>query len=234
LLGPSFTSANGGATSELLRLSLEQAYDTTHAVANDGSHLSDVTFQGWLYPTSVVSAISTLDWSPRHGQGVDAFSFSLAVQPPGQTAPSIYTGRALQGTFLQLSYMYAAPNAVLLNTSSSVNSLSTVSLASYVGLFNHAGVFFAPVYDFGASRMLSTIFGFRLKSACDCWYADFALDDTYYPNNTSYIFQLTLSGLGSLGTGSPFGTNPFQLMGLLPIRRVVSAEAPGASGRFVP
>jgi hypothetical protein len=24
--------------------------------------------------------------------------------------------------------------------------------------------------------------------------------------------------LGSLGTGSPFGSNPFQLMGLLPIR----------------
>jgi len=233
LLGPSFTTANGGATSELLRLSLEQAYDTTHAVANDGSHLSDVTLQGWLYPTSLVSAGTTLDWSPRPGQGLDAFSFSLALQPPFQQAPSIYTGRALQGTFVQLSYMYAAPNAVLLNTSSSVNSLSTVSLASYVGLFNHAGVFVAPIYDFGASRMLSTVFGFRLKSACDCWYADFALDDTYYPNNTSYIFQLTLSGLGSLGTGSPFGSNPFQLMGLLPIRRAVR-EGPGAAGPFEP
>ena len=68
----------------------------------------------------------------------------------------------------------------------------------------------------GRVTSLSTVFGFRLKSSCDCWFADFAIDDTYNPNNTSYIFQLTLSGLGSLGTGSPFGKQP------------VSAHGPGA------
>jgi hypothetical protein len=181
-------------------------------VSNDGSHLSDVALQGQLFPTSILSAGSTLDWSPRPKQGLDAFNFSLAFQPPGQTAPSVYTGRAVQGSFVSLSYTYAAPNATLLNTSKTVNSLSTASLQTYLSLFNRAGVFFAPVYDFGTSRMLSTVFGIRLKSSCDCWFADFAV------NNTSYIFQLTLSGRGSLGTGSPFGNNPFQLMGLVPVR----------------
>ena len=220
MLGPSFTSATG-STSELLRFSLEQAYDTTHAVSNDGSHLSDVALQGQLFPTSILSAGSTLDWSPRPKQGLDAFNFSLSFQPPGQTSPSVYTGRALQGSFMQLSYTYAAPNAVLINTSKSVNAISAVSLSTYMGLFNRVGVFFAPVYDLAQSRTLSSVFGFRLKSSCDCWFADFAIDDTYNPNNTSYIFQLTLSGLGSLGTGSPFGSNPFQLMGLVPSRSIV-------------
>ncbi len=218
MLGPSFTTKGGGASAELLRFNLEQAYDTTHAVSNDGSHLSDVALSGQLFPTSILSAGSTLDWSPRPKQGLDAFNFSLSFQPPGQTAPSVYTGRAVQGSFVSLSYTYAAPNATLINTSKTVNSLSMASLQAYLGLFNRAGVFFAPVYDFGTSRMLSTVFGIRLKSSCDCWFADFAVNDTYYPNDTSYIFQITLSGLGSLGTGSPFGNNPFQLMGLVPTR----------------
>ena len=221
MLGPSFTTAGGGSSSELLRFSLEQAYDTSHAVAGDGSHLSDVAAMGQLFPTSILSAATTVDWSPRPKQGLDAFNFSLAFQPPGQTSPSIYTGRALQGSFMQLSYTYAAPNAVLINTSKSVNAISAVSLSTYIGLFNRLGVFFAPVYDLADSRTLSSVFGFRLKSSCDCWFADFAIDDTYNPNNTSYIFQLTLSGLGSLGSGSPFGSNPFQLMGLVPSRSIV-------------
>ncbi len=222
MIGPSFKGANG-ATAELVRLSVEQAYDTAHAVDNDGgSHLSDVALQGTLFPTSILSAASTVDYSPRAGQGLDAFNFSLSFQPPGQTSPSVYTGRALQGSFMQLAYTYAAPNAVLINTSKSVNSLSAVSFETYLGLFNRAGVFFAPVYDLAQSRMLSSVYGLRLKSSCDCWYADLAIDDTYYPNNTSYIFQITLSGLGSLGSGSPFGSNPFQLMGLVPSRSIVA------------
>lgn len=234
MMGPSFTSANG-ASAELLRLNVEQAYDTSHAVANDGSHLSDVALQGTLFPTSLLSAATALDWSPRPGQGLDAFSFSLAFQPPGQTAPSVYTGRALQGSFVQLSYTYAAPNAVLLNSgSSSVNSISAVSLDTYLGLFNRAGIFFAPVYDLAESRILSSVFGFRLKSSCDCWFADFAINDTYYPNNTSYIFQLTLSGLGSLGSGSPFGSNPFQLMGLLPNRSLATGAGSEMNERPTP
>jgi hypothetical protein len=223
IMGPSFSSANG-STAELLRLNIEQAYDTTHAVASDGAHLSDVAAQGTLFPTSILSAATAVDWSPRPGQSLDAASFSLSFQPPGQTAPSVYTGRALQGSFMHLSYTYAAPNAVLINTSKSVNSLSAVSFETYLGLFDRAGVFFAPVYDLAQSRMLSSVYGVRLKSSCDCWFADFAIDDTYYPNNTSYVFQLTLSGLGSLGSGSPFGSNPFQLMGLVPNRSIVPSE----------
>ncbi len=224
MLGPSFTGANGAATAELLRLSLEEVYDTSYAIAPDGSHLSDLTLQAWLFPTSIASGGATLDWSPRSSQsnqglGLDAITFSLAFQPPGQTAPSIYTGRALVGSFVQLSYSYAAPNAVLLGTSSPENSISSVSMQSYIGLFNHLGVYFAPQYDFSTTQLLSSVFGIRIKSGCDCWFADFGINNTYYPSNTSYTFQITLGGLGSVG-GSPFGSNPFQVMGLLPAHRM--------------
>ena len=227
MLGPTFTTA-GGSSSELLRFSLEQAYDTSHAVSTDGARLSDVAATGQLFPTSILSAATTVDLSPQSKQGLDAFNFSLSFQPPGQTAPSVYTGRALQGSFMQLSYTYASPNAVLINTSNTVNSLSEVSLATYLGLFNHAGVYFGPVYDLADSRMLSSVYGFRLKSSCDCWFADFAINQSFNPNDTSYIFQITLSGLGSLGTGSPFGSNPFQLMGLVPSRSIVPSPSDAA------
>lgn len=228
MLGPSFTNASGNVTAELLRVSLEQIYDTSYAIAPNGSHLSDLTLQAWLFPTSVATGGATLDWSPRvnSGAGLDAITFSLAIQPPGQSLPSIYTGRALEGSFLQLSYSYAAPTAVLLAATpqaNASNSISSVSMQSYMGLFNRLGLFFAPQYDFSTTQLLASIVGIRIKSACDCWFADFAMDNTYYPSDTAYTFQITLGGLGSLG-GSPFGYNPFQMMGLLPMRRLGPAQ----------
>jgi lipopolysaccharide assembly outer membrane protein LptD (OstA) len=229
MLGPSFSGAGGNVTAELLRVSLEQIYDTSYAVGPNGSHLSDLTLQAWLFPTGVATGGATVDWSPRvnSGTGLDAITLSLAIQPPGQSLPSIYTGRSLQGSFLQLAYSYAAPNAVLLGSNleaNSTNAISTVSLQSYMGLFNYLGLFLAPQYDFSTRRLLSSIVGVRIKSPCNCWSADFAIDNTYYPSDTAYTFQITLGGLGSLG-GSPFGYNPFQLMGLIPMRRV-AANAP--------
>lgn len=230
MLAPSFTGESGVTTTELLRVSLEQIYDTAHAIAPepDGSHLSDFTLQTWLFPNSVATGGATLDWSPRtsSGAGLDAITLAVAVQPPGQSLPSVYTGRSLQGSFLEFAYTYAAPNAVLLNPDpnvSSTNSISTFSLQSYVGLFDYLGLFFAPQYDFSSQHLLSSILGIRFKSPCNCWFADFAMDNTYYPSNTAFTFQITLGGLGSLG-GSPFGYNPFQLMGLIPMRRLGPAQ----------
>jgi lipopolysaccharide assembly outer membrane protein LptD (OstA) len=230
MLGPSFTGANGNLTAELLRLNVEQIYDTSHALAPNGTHLSDLTMQATVFPTALFSGSATVDWSSRVSSlaGLDAITFSMAMQPPGQSLPDIYTGRSLQGSFVQLAYTYAAPTAVLLsatnptNQANATNSLSTVSLQSYVGLFHYFGMFFEPQYDFSTRQLLSTILGFRLKSRCDCWIVDFALDDTYYPAETAYTFQITLGGLGSYG-GSPFGYNPFQIMGLVPMRRPVAA-----------
>jgi hypothetical protein len=62
--------------------------------------------------------------------------------------------------------------------------------------------------------MLSTEYGVRLKSPCDCWAADLGITDSTNPNEVQVQFQLTLGGLGSVGR-SPFGRNPFQTQGLV-------------------
>ncbi len=222
MMGPSFTDASGNSTVELVRFTLEQAYDTTYAVAPDGSHLSDAALQAWLFPTKLASGGATVDWSPRTGQGLDAATFSLLFQPPGQFAPSIYTGRALEGSFFQFSYTYTAPNATLIPVSAN-NAISAVSMEAYVGLLKRLGVYFAPMYDISTSRLIADVLGVRIKSPCNCWLFDFAMNQSYYPRDTSFTFQITLGGLGSIG-GSPFGSNPFQIMGLLPTRAPVPAQ----------
>jgi hypothetical protein len=62
--------------------------------------------------------------------------------------------------------------------------------------------------------MLSTEYGVRLKSPCDCWAADLGITNSTNPNEVQIQFQLTLGGLGSVGR-SPFGRNPFQTRGLV-------------------
>jgi hypothetical protein len=84
---------------------------------------------------------------------------------------------------------------------------------AYSDVFDRLGVYFAPSYDVAAGRLLSSEYGVRLKSPCNCWAADFGLISSYNPNEVQFQFQLTLGGLGSFGQ-SPFGRNPFQEMGL--------------------
>ena len=62
--------------------------------------------------------------------------------------------------------------------------------------------------------MLSTEYGVRLKSPCDCWAADVGITNSYNPNDTQIQFQITLGGLGSFGQ-RPFGRNPFQRSGMV-------------------
>jgi LPS-assembly protein len=216
LLGPSFTNAAGATTTELLRLNVEQAFDTSHPVVVNGSHWSDVAAQASLFPTSLASGSASFDWSVTPRPSLNAATLSVAVQPPGQIGPAVYTGKALEGSYLQFSYTYAAPNATLISAEAE-NAISAISMQTYVGIFNRLGVYFAPIYDVSTAQLLANVVGGRLKSSCDCWIIDVAVDQTYYPKNTGFTFQLTLGGLGSIG-GSPFGSNPFQMLGFVPPR----------------
>jgi hypothetical protein len=109
---------------------------------------------------------------------------------------------------MQLSYNYVAPGP---NAVTGINSgySQFMVLRAYYDLFNRLGLYFAPSYDFVNKEFLSTEYGVRLKSPCDCWSFDTGIDKTNNPSETSVQFQLTLGGLGSIGQ-SPFGRNPFQ------------------------
>ncbi len=208
----SFTQ--GGEIRRLVRFSIEQAYDTDYSVVMRGmSGESDIETHLSLAPTAIASLNYQLDYDPRTHPGIDATSLYLDFQPPWtkNTSP-LYMGRALVGSFLQVSYNYIRPRAAIF-IGPSANTTSFFMLRAYYELLDRIGIYFAPEYDAATGQLLSWEYGLRLKSPCNCWAIDIGLNQSVNPSETQFAVQVTLGGLGSLGKPA-FGANPFQVMGI--------------------
>ncbi len=202
---------NGEHSSEVGSLTVQQSYDIGHIVANN-SDMSDIQALLHLYLSQLMTFSSEVDYSPRNHAGVSLADASISYQPPWSTPGSkIYMGKALQGSFIQLGYNYANRRDTVIRGTNK-NAAEFVSGTAYTEVFDRLGLYFAPSYDIASNQMLSTEYGVRLKSPCDCWAADVGVTDSYNPNETQIQFQLTLGGLGSVGQ-RPFGRNPFQQAG---------------------
>jgi len=206
---------DGERSQELGSLTVQQAYDISHEVASDGSNVSDVEGLLNIYATQIATLSSQLDYNPRSHSGITFANASLDIQPPWATGSGspIYMGKTLQGSFIEFSYNYASRTATVFPATNK-NAAQFVSGRAYTDIFDRLGVYIAPSYDLADNRMLSTEYGVRLKSPCDCWAADLGIIDSTNPNEVQIQFQLTLGGLGSVGR-SPFGRNPFQTRGLV-------------------
>ena len=199
---------------ELGSLTIQQAYDTAHQVATDGSHISDIEGLLDVYATQIATLSSQLDYNPRSHSGITFANAALSIQPPWANEVSpIYMGKALQGSFIQFGYNYASRKATVFPPTNK-NAAQFVSGEAYTDVFDRLGVYLAPQYDLADDRMLSMEYGVRLKSPCNCWAADLGITDSTNPNEVQIQFQLTLGGLGSVGR-SPFARNPFQTQGLV-------------------
>jgi lipopolysaccharide assembly outer membrane protein LptD (OstA) len=204
---------DGEHSQQIGSLTLQQNYDIGHPVAN-GSDMSDVEALLHIYASRVATFSSQVDYSPRAHAGVTLADATLSFQPPWATQGSnLYMGKALQGSFFSIGYNYANRRDTVI-PGTNKNAAEFVSGQMYTEIFDRMGVYFAPSYDIASNQMLSTEYGVRLKSPCDCWAADFGINDSYNPNEVNIQFQLTLGGLGSFGR-SPFGSNPFQKQGLV-------------------
>ncbi len=199
---------SGSAIEELFRFSLLQAYDINHAIAPGASRFSDLDVEATAFPTQIWSFGSQIGVDTSGGQLRDASAY-VTFQPWWtRNQPRVYTGKAEEGSFMQMSYDYIGPGPS--NTPGvNANYSQFLVLRSYYELFDRMGLYFAPSYDFVSRRLLSSAYGIRLKSPCDCWSFDMGLTKTYNPSETAFQFQLTLGGVGSIGE-SPFGRNPFQ------------------------
>jgi LPS-assembly protein len=205
---------DGEHSQELGSLTIQQAYDVSHEVTPDGSKVSDVEGLLNVYATQIATLSSQLDYNPRAHSGITFANASLAIQPPwGDKGAPIYLGKALQGSFIEFAYNYASRNATVFPATNK-NAAQFVSGRAYTDVFDRLGIYIAPSYDLADNRNLSTEYGVRLKSPCDCWAADLGIIDSTNPNEVQVQFQLTLGGLGSVGR-SPFGRNPFQTRGLV-------------------
>ncbi len=211
------TYNTSGAIEELFRFSLLQAYDIEHDIAPGASRFSDLDLMATAFPTRVWSVGSQLGFDPTQDELAYASAF-LTFQPWWtKNTAKVYSGKAEEGSFLQVSYDYIGPGPSTTTPGVNANFSQFLVLRSYYELFDRMGVYFAPSYDFVARKLLSSVYGVRLKSPCDCWSFDMGVSKTYNPSETSFQFQLTLGGVGSVGE-SPFGRNPFQQrVGLLPI-----------------
>jgi LPS-assembly protein len=205
----------GETTRELVSFTLMQAYDTEHAVQPGQTALSDVEGRVTLFPTSVVSFGSDLAYDPRSNPGITLATVSMNLEPPwNKNNQTLYMGKALTGSFMQLSYGYVRSANTVEFVGTSRNASQSISLRAYYDLLDRVGLYLAPDYDLAASRMLSMQYGLRLKSPCDCWAVDLGITQSYNPNEVQFQVQATLGGLGSIGQ-SPFGRNPFAVMGLV-------------------
>jgi LPS-assembly protein len=202
---------DGEHSSEVGSLTIQQSYDIGHIVANN-SDMSDIQALLHLYLSQLMTFASEVDYSPRSHAGVTLADASISYQPPWSTPGSkIYMGKALQGSFIQLGYDYANRRDTVIQGTNK-NAAEFVQGTAYTEVFDRLGLYFAPSYDIASNQMLSTEYGVRLKSPCDCWAADVGVTDSYNPNEVQIQFQLTLGGLGSVGQ-RPFGRNPFQRAG---------------------
>jgi lipopolysaccharide assembly outer membrane protein LptD (OstA) len=204
---------DGERSQQIGSLTIQQAYDTSHQVAQN-SNLSDIQALSHIYALQFFTFSSEVDYSPRQHAGVSFADAAISVEPPWERpTSSIYMGRTLQGSFLQLDYNYSNRRDTVFPPTNKQSS-ELVSGRAYTEVFDRLGLYFSPSYDLGTNKFLATEYGLRLKSPCDCWAADFGVTDSVNPNETLVQVQLTLGGLGSFGQ-SPFGRNPFQRQGLV-------------------
>ncbi len=208
--GPAYS--RGEEVRELAQLTLMQAYDVSHDVGPFGDHVSDLQANLNVFPTTIASFGSQVDYNPRNHAGFTFANVYLTFQPPWSKVSNVYMGKALQGSFLQASYNYVNPEVAVLPTTTA-NASQFATIRAYSDIWDMFGVYVAPSYNFAANQLLNAEYGARIKSPCDCWAADMGLVDSFNPNEVQVQFQLTLGGLGSIGQ-SPFGRNPFQTTGL--------------------
>jgi LPS-assembly protein len=203
-------AAAPGMARELAEFQILQAYDTSHAVAKGGSQWSDLEGSALVLATNWISMGSQLGYDPRDTR-ISYSSIYFTMQPPWKlySPPSLYMGRSLSGSFLQLSYNYIAPGPTALQPGINSTYYQFVTLRAYYDLIDRVGLFFAPSYDIANSKMLSTEYGVRIKSPCNCWAVDVGVSKSINPSETAVQFMVTLGGIGSVGQ-NPFGRSPFQ------------------------
>ncbi len=210
--GGASTYSRGDEVRELAQLTLMQAYDVSHDLGPSGDHVSDFQANLLVFPTTIASLGSQVDYNPRSHAGFTFANVYMTFQPPWSTISNVYMGKALQGSFVQASYNYVNPEVAVLPTTTA-NASQFATIRAYSDVWDFLGVYVAPSYNFAANQLLNAEYGARLKSPCDCWVADMGLVDSFNPNEVQVQFQVTLGGLGSIGQ-SPFGRNPFQTNGL--------------------
>jgi len=152
-----------------------------------------------ILPNTSLASVHPGSSSPRWTAKVGMLEAAL-LETNYARVWEVRTGKALTGgPFLQVSYNFIG----------SQQGYHQFFARAYWELFDRLGLYYQPNYNIADGRMLSTEYGLRLKSKCDCWDFDVGVVNSNNPSEVQVQVMLTLGGLGSVGH-NPFGRNPFQ------------------------
>lgn len=184
-------SAPGGVR-ELLRFSLAQSYDADRTIAPvgetaggpGGDNLSDFDLYLRASPIEAASfgAYTSFDTSAAD---VSAAAFSLRLVDPRTPGRM---GRLDNRSNATVNYRFITRNL-----------LQQVDGAALLQVSERLGVIGGMRYDLINDRLLESVFGVRLLSACDCWGIDLTFIDKSNPSEVEVRAVLTLVGFGSAG-----------------------------------
>src|SRR5262249_48014787 len=124
-----------GMAREVAEFHIVQAYDTSHAVAKGNSRWSALEGAATVMPGNWISMGSQLGYD-SHDARVSYSSIYFTMQPWWKlsTPPSLYMGRAVNGSFLQLSFNYIASDATALQPGIKSTSFQFIALRAYYDL----------------------------------------------------------------------------------------------------
>lgn len=194
-----------GRVYELARVSLAQSFAADQRIApvdgdGPGDHFSDVDVELRVNPGRIMSARiqSTYDTSDTE---LSSAAIELGVREPARLFPEGKRPRLLTQMALSFAYRFIRENT-LATEFDTEGDIQQIDSGFIVRLTDRIGVQYATRYDIRGNKFLQNYFGFRLLSACDCWSLNVGLLDTSNPDEIQLQAQLTLVGLGSVGTGS--------------------------------
>lgn len=194
-----------GEVYELVRLSVLQAYDFSREIPGVGlnapaNHFSDVDFDFRVNPSPKTAVLFRSSYDTGDGELASVTTGVRLREPFGEADP---TGRIrlFTRTTFNTAYRFVRDNGIDPDTNNEVQQLDTSVM---LRLTSRIGFLYASRYDIRGTRFLDNHFGLRLLSACNCWGLDVGVTDKSNPNEIELRAQLTLVGLGSAGTGTPF------------------------------
>ncbi|MFQ5665636.1 MAG: LPS-assembly protein LptD [Candidatus Binatia bacterium] len=182
-----------GTVRELARFSLNQSFDVSRKIlplqtGRAADHFSDIDFGGVVNPSRAFSLRFLTNYDAGTNN-ISAARVGLFVEdprePPGSTARRlrIRSSASVSYRFLTQNLLQELDDNVVLR------------------LTDWAGFRFASRFDVVANRLLDAFFGLKLvSSVCDCWSLDLGVVDRINPQEVQVRVQLTLVGLGSVGS----------------------------------
>lgn len=187
----------GDDVRELGRFWLAQGYDFSRRIArvddteeeSTADHFSDVDFGGRVNPTRDISFRFRSQYDAKNEE-ISATNLGLFVVDPRDRVGNSEIQELANRTSIGVAYRFLTANRL-----QEINSSLVLRLTDWVGFI------YASRYDLVTDKFLDNHFGLRFVSTCDCWAFEVAVTDRTNPDEIEARAQLTLLGLGSLGSG---------------------------------